>query len=319
MNEARVPELRYPEFEGTWEKSELGRHAEITTGRLDANAMVENGRYPFFTCAKQVYEIDIAAFDTEALLVSGNGANVGYVHYYNGKFNAYQRTYVLDQFDQEILFIEQLLRSRLRKRIFKEAKEGNTPYIVKGTLSEMPIVLPSLPEQKKIAAFLSAVDDKLAAVEAQLAGWRDYKRGMMQALFSQTLRFKADDGSEFPKWERKRIKNFAKINPSTKTIPDTFNYIDLEAVKAGRLAETKVYSNLDAPSRAQRVLTKGDILFQTVRPYQMNNLSFDRDGEYVASTGYTVIQSNFSQKYLYHFLHTRDFVNEVMKLSLIHI
>ena len=55
----------------------------------------------------------------------------------------------------------------------------------------LPIKLPSLPEQKKIAAFLSAVDDKLAAMEAQLAGWRDYKRGMMQALFSQTLRFKA--------------------------------------------------------------------------------------------------------------------------------
>lgn len=60
--------------------------------------MCENGRYKLFTCAKEVYSINEYGFDTEALLISGNGANVGYIHYYNGKFNAYQRTYVLDGF-----------------------------------------------------------------------------------------------------------------------------------------------------------------------------------------------------------------------------
>ena len=65
----------------------------------------------------------------------------------------------------------------------------------------LPVKLPTLPEQKKIAGFLSAVDEKLAAIEAQLASWHSIKRGMVQALFTQTLRFKADDGSEFPAWE----------------------------------------------------------------------------------------------------------------------
>ena len=66
----------------------------MTTGKLDANAMVENGKYRFYTCAKDYYKINEYAFDTDALLISGNGANVGYIHHYEGKFNAYQRTYV---------------------------------------------------------------------------------------------------------------------------------------------------------------------------------------------------------------------------------
>lgn len=67
-----------------------------TTGKLDSNAMVENGRYPFFTCAKESYKIDSYAFDCEALLLAGNNAAGIYdVKHYKGKFNAYQRTYVL--------------------------------------------------------------------------------------------------------------------------------------------------------------------------------------------------------------------------------
>ena len=66
------------------------------TGKLNANAMVENGKYPFFTCSKESYFIDEWAFDCEALLLAGNNATAQYdVKYYKGKFNAYQRTYVL--------------------------------------------------------------------------------------------------------------------------------------------------------------------------------------------------------------------------------
>ena len=74
----------------------LGDICQISTGKLDANAQVNNGIYPFFTCAEQPFKIDNFAFDTEALLISGNGANLGYINYYKGNFNASQRTYVLD-------------------------------------------------------------------------------------------------------------------------------------------------------------------------------------------------------------------------------
>ncbi len=71
----------------------------ITTGKLNANSMVENGIYPFFTCNANPFQIDTYAFDT-AIIVSGNGSQVGHINYYKGKFNAYQRTYVVSDCDE---------------------------------------------------------------------------------------------------------------------------------------------------------------------------------------------------------------------------
>jgi len=128
----QVPQLRFSGFTGNWEEKKLGEVSKITTGKLDANAMTENGKYRFYTCAKDFYNINKYAFNTEALLISGNGANVGYIHYYKGKFNAYQRTYVLNDFNQDIIFTKYFLQTTLKNRIEREKKAGNTPYIVIG-------------------------------------------------------------------------------------------------------------------------------------------------------------------------------------------
>ena len=168
---------------GEWEETELGKHCQIKTGKLDANAMRPNGEFRFYTCAKEFYLIDEYAFDTEALLISGNGANVGYIHYYKGKFNAYQRTYVLDQWQQNIIFIQYFLEQFLKERIYGEKKEGNTPYIVLSTLSEMPLLLPCLEEQTKIANFLSAIDQKIEVVAQQIEQAKTWKKGLSQQMF----------------------------------------------------------------------------------------------------------------------------------------
>ena len=82
--------------EKSWQ-TEMWNDVFVTkTGKLNANAMDDNGLYPFFTCSKESYRINHFAFDCEALLLSGNNATANYdVKYYKGKFNAYQRTYVL--------------------------------------------------------------------------------------------------------------------------------------------------------------------------------------------------------------------------------
>lgn len=168
---------------GDWKEKVLGDLCKITTGKLDANAMVENGQYRFYTCAKDYYKIDKFAFDTEALLISGNGANVGYIHYYNGKFNAYQRTYILDGFEENIIFVKYYLQMNLPRRIKGEKNDGNTPYIVIGTLSEMDFLIPHYDEQTKIAQFLSAIDDKIGLVGNQIEETVEYKKGLLQGMF----------------------------------------------------------------------------------------------------------------------------------------
>mgnify|MGYP004560996909 CR=1 FL=1 len=190
-NKPNESSLRFAEFTDKWQEMRLGDICEITTGSLNANAMVESGKFAFFTCAREVYAIDNYAFDTEALLVSGNGANVGYIHYYKGKFNAYQRTYVLDKFSCDILFVKFFLDKYLKKRIAQEKNEGNTPYIVLSTLQDMKIVLPnSLAEQKKIAQVLSACDKEIELLKSKFQCLKTQKKGLMQRLLNGEVRVK---------------------------------------------------------------------------------------------------------------------------------
>ena len=181
-----LPEWRFPEFQGCgeWNIDKLGNLCKITTGKLDANAMVANGKYRFYTCAKEFFQIDKYAFNTEALLISGNGANVGYIHYYKGKFNAYQRTYVLDQFYEDIHYIQYYLERNLSRRINTEKNEGNTPYIVLKTLTDMDIFFPKdLKEQQKIADCLSKVDTMIEEQSNKVEQLKAHKKGLMQGLF----------------------------------------------------------------------------------------------------------------------------------------
>ena len=163
--------------------------SKVTTGKLDANAMKANGAFPFFTCAREVYRIDSYAFDGEALLVSGNGANVGYIHHYAGKFNAYQRTYVLLGFKVDVQFIRYFLEENLASRISGEARYGNTPYITMDTLTQMSIDIPESPiEARRIATVLSDVDSLISSLERLIAKKQAIKQGMMQELLTGKTR-----------------------------------------------------------------------------------------------------------------------------------
>ncbi len=182
-------EVRFKGFTDEWKIKTLSEISKnIKTGKLDANAMEENGKYRFYTCAKEYYRINNYAFDGEALLISGNGAHVGYVHYYKGKFNAYQRTYVLMDFQENIKYIKYYLDRYLKDRIKKEKNEGNTPYIVLSTLTDMKIKVPSLEEQKKIAGLLSVIDEDIENLKKQLELRKQQKKGLMQKLLTGEVR-----------------------------------------------------------------------------------------------------------------------------------
>ncbi len=175
-------------FNQAWQRVRLGDICEITTGSLDANEMVHYGKYRFYTCAKEYYFIDKYAFDTEAILISGNGAYVGYVHYYKGKFNAYQRTYVLDNFSEHIIFVKYFLTMFLQSHIQTNRNEGNTPYIVMATLKDFEIPLPPLNEQNAIANILSGLDNEIASLKNKKRQFENIKKALNHDLMSAKIR-----------------------------------------------------------------------------------------------------------------------------------
>ena len=103
--EQQIPAIRFNGFTDAWEQRKLGEFADISTGKLDANAMVEDGEYDFYTSGMKKYRIDTPAFEGPAITIAGNGATVGYMHLADGEFNAYQRTYVLQNFQANRYFL----------------------------------------------------------------------------------------------------------------------------------------------------------------------------------------------------------------------
>jgi len=145
----------------------------ITTGKLNANAMEDDGVYPFFTCNETPYKINSYAFDLEAILISGNGSQVGHLNYHNGKFNAYQRTYIVSGFKDsiEVMYLFHYLNHTLKGYITQHSKKGSVPYITMPMLDnfKIPIPCPDNPEKSlAIQAEIVRILDTLTELTAEL-------------------------------------------------------------------------------------------------------------------------------------------------------
>ena len=125
------------------------------------------------------------------------------------------------------------------------------------------------------------------------------------------LRFPGFTGA----WEQRKLGEVAEINPSSE-IPDNFEYVDLESVVGTEMIAYRRENKKTAPSRAQRLAKKGDIFYQTVRPYQKNNYHFNLTRkDFVFSTGYAQLRPNINGDFLFVYIQLSNFVNEVLNRS----
>src|SRR5574344_936118 len=142
----------------------------ITTGKLNANSMDKDGIYPFYTCDATPYRINTYSFDVDAILISGNGSQVGHINHYKGKFDAYQRTYVLYDFNNitTLPYIYVYLKGYLKNYILKNCKKGSVPYITLPMLQSFSIPIPPLPIQEAIVKILDSFSSLTAELQAEL-------------------------------------------------------------------------------------------------------------------------------------------------------
>ena len=133
---------------------------------------------------------------------------------------------------------------------------------------------------------------------------------MNQSKYKLVPRLRFPEFNDAGEWEVKPLNKACQVNPSVQNLPNKFIYVDLESVKDGTLLQKKNIQLDGAPSRAQRLLKKGDVLFQMVRPYQQNNYFFNTEESipYVASTGYAQLRACESNDYLFQYLHNDKFL-----------
>lgn len=166
-----------------WEEKKLGEISVIKTGKKDANIAKSDGEYRFYTCSRDYLHTDVYSFEGEAILVAGN-ADVGLCHYYNGKFEAYQRTYVLQNFKTDGKYLYKYLSHFFRQYALGLMQSSAMTYITLGTLENFTVPLPSEKEQQKIADFLTTLDEKITAEKSKLTAARQFKKALLQRMFA---------------------------------------------------------------------------------------------------------------------------------------
>jgi len=188
MQQLLTGQTRLPGFHDEWEVKRLGEICRITTGKKDVNEGNPNGQFPFFTCSRSHTYSDSYSFDTEAILIAGNG-EVGNLHYFKGKFEAYQRTYILSEFTAHIRYLWQQLNARLADALGLGKIGSSIPYIKKENLVDFEFNSPlDTAEQSAIAEVLTEMDGELAALEQRREKTRALKQAMMQELLTGRIR-----------------------------------------------------------------------------------------------------------------------------------
>lgn len=154
------------------------------------------------------------------------------------------------------------------------------------------VTIPTLSEQQKITAFFCELNRLIILHQCKHDKLLALKKAMLQKMFPQygatvpEIRFKGFE----EQWEERKLESLGEFNPNS-TLPDVFNYVDLESVVGTQMVASRKVRKEDAPSRAQRLAREGDLFFQTVRPYQKNNHLFSLNkNDYVFSTGYAQIR-----------------------------
>ena len=157
-------------------KYNLGELTRIRTGKLDANANVAEGKYPFFTCSKEPLRIDSYSYDCECVLVAGNGELN--VKYYDGKFDAYQRTYIVESKDKTMIRVPYIYTflTNYVSELQEQAIGGIIKYIKMENLTNAQIIVPSLEEQDNLIAFINQSDKSKfhirKLIQMQIAIWQ---------------------------------------------------------------------------------------------------------------------------------------------------
>jgi len=340
---AKVPKLRFFEFRdaGEWEEKSLRETCDRILDKVGSAKLTTVSITAGFGFVAQA--------DKFGRDISGEQYK-NYIHlkygdfaYNKGNSKKYPQGYVcqLKEFEQAaassafICFrLQKEYKAKFLQGLFDQNVHGRqlSKFITSGARSDgllnirpedffgikVPVPL-QFEEQQKIADCLSAIDELITLETQKLDTLKTHKKGLMQELFpaeGETLpKLRFPEFREAGEWEEKTLSQVCKLNPPANSLPETFVYIDLESVEAGILLQKKMISREGAPSRAQRLLKEGDVIFQLVRPYQKNNYFFqpNDDLDYVASTGYAQLRARESNAYLFQYLHNDRFVNKVLE------
>lgn len=318
LQAALVPDWEQPyKVPENWCWTYLKPISKIRTGKKDANYGSVDGEYPFFTCAAEPIRCHGYSFDCNAILLAGNG-DINNISRYNGKFEAYQRTYVVEII--EPISIDYVFYwFKYRWFDFNKDKMFGTaiPYIRLGNLQEFPIPVPPLTQQQRIVdrieSLFAKLDEAKQKAQDALDSFETRKAAILHKAFTGELtaqwRKEHDVGME--SWAKKRFDEVATIKSNLvdpATFPD-FPHIAPDNIekKTGVLLEYHTVSE-DGVTSGKHRFYPGQILYSKIRPYLSKVVVVDFDG--LCSADMYPIEAKGNTKCLWYYMLSEEFLEQ---------
>ena len=329
----RVPKLRFPGFTEDWEQRKLIYIFNDFVVPMRDKPKVFSGTTPWtriediegryintslsgqFVSDETIKSMNLKVIPKGSLIVSAS-ATFGVVAIVNNDLITNQ-TFIglVPNKDFDIDFLYSLFEAPTTKGKLLKLSAGSTIfYIARESFENLVLSVPSKEEQIKISKVFKSIDDSITLHQRKLEHLNLKKKALLQKLFPK-------NGERYPElrfpgftdaWEQRKLSEVVIINPKTE-LPNEFKYVDLESVVGTNLLGFQVIKKENAPSRAQRLASYGDVFYQTVRPYQRNNYLFeDVDKDMVFSTGYAQLRSKLDSYFLLTLVQNDNFVKVVL-------
>ena len=316
------PKLRFKADDGSqfpdWEEKTLG---DIGTAKMCKRVLKEQtsekGDVPFYKIgtfggtpdafiSRELYEElkTKYSFPRKGNILLSAAGTIGRTVVYDGQDAFFQDSNIV-WLDNDDSVLDGFLLQFYNKTSWDNLEGGTIKRLYNGLFLSKVIHVPSLPEQQKIAEFLSTIDTVIAKQKETVSAWEERKKGVMQKLFSQEVRFKADDGSNFPEWEEKKLGDVCEYRKGQSV---GVNYVGTENMNQNFSG----VDSLDSTNEVKGVTyCVGDTLMSNIRPYLKKTWKADRNG--VCSTDVLVFRPvNVDSDFLYYNISSEKFVLYVM-------
>ena len=285
----------------------FGEIASFKTGKLNSNAAVENGKYPFFTCAPQPLAINNYAFDQDAILLAGNNAEGNFhIQFFSGKFNAYQRTYVISTKDSNTVNLKYLYYAlQLCLSQFKSISQGtSTKFLTARILNGFEIDIPPISTQCRIVEMLWSIDEKIDNNRAINENLEQQAASYFRYLFIEN----AD-----PSWPEGTISDLGTVvggSTPSKSKPEYYTEHGIAWITPKDLSVDKSkfithgaddITELGLRNSSASIMPPGTVLFSSRAPIGYIAIA---DGEVTTNQGFksVVPKESIGTAFIYYFL-----------------
>ena len=250
-----VPNLRFPEFEGEWEKCKLGDVCNTSTGNKNTQDKTDDGIYPFYVRSQTVERINSWTFDGEAILTAGDGVGVGKVfHHTYGKIGVHQRVYILSDFKCDANYLFHFFSSKFYNRVKRMSAKNSVDSVRKEMITDMPLSLPCCQEQIKIGYMLSILDERIATQNKIIEDLKKLKSAIIEWHYGQVEKQNVcigDLGEPF------NVGNLAKEDLTETGMPCVI-YGELFTTYGETISQIESHTN---KAEGMILSKKGDLLF----------------------------------------------------------